>query len=97
MELYVPLLENLVYHVGLVSDNPFMVRQTSDLKIRWSSTLSSSSFFPLTGPKFFQIDNLRFELGMTLFLYGAMLRELASEVLSVGRLHPCWFIFGCVN
>ncbi|PSR91195.1 BRO1 domain-containing protein [Actinidia chinensis var. chinensis] len=83
LELYLPLLENLVYHVDLVSDNPRMVRQTSDLKIRWSSALSSSSFFPLTGPKFFQIDNLRFELGMTLFLYGAMLRELASEVLSV--------------
>ncbi|XP_057481873.1 uncharacterized protein LOC130768774 isoform X2 [Actinidia eriantha] len=83
LELYLPLLENLVYHVGLVSDNPRMVCQTSDLKIRWSSTLSSSSFFPLTGPKFFQIDNLQFELGMNLFLYGAMLRELASEVLSV--------------
>lgn len=83
LEQYLPLLENLVYHVGLVSDNPRMVRCTSGLKIRWSSALSLSSFFFLTGPKFFQIDNLQFELGMALFLYGAMIREWASEVLSV--------------
>ncbi|XP_058182823.1 uncharacterized protein LOC131300836 [Rhododendron vialii] len=83
LEQYLPLLENLVYHVGLVSDNPRMVRWTSELKIRWSSALSSSSFFFLTGPKYFRIDNLQFELGMALFLYGAMIREWASEVLSV--------------
>ncbi|CAL5419129.1 unnamed protein product [Camellia sinensis] len=82
LEQYLPLLENLVYHVSLVSDNPRMVRWTSDLKIRWSSALSSSSFFNLTGPKFFEIDNLRYELGMALFLYGALLREWALEVLS---------------
>ncbi|KAL7001219.1 hypothetical protein U1Q18_002372 [Sarracenia purpurea var. burkii] len=83
LEQYLPLLENLVYHVGLVGDNPRMVRWTSDLQIKWSSALSSSPFFILMGPKFFQIDNLRFELGMVLFLYGAMLREWASEVLLV--------------
>ncbi|KAG5532499.1 hypothetical protein RHGRI_026950 [Rhododendron griersonianum] len=83
LEQYLPLLENLVYHVSLVSDNPRMVRWTSELKIRWSSALSLSSFFFLTGPKYFRIDSLQFELGMALFLYGAMIREWASEVLSV--------------
>ena len=34
--------------------------------------------------KYFQIDNLRFEIVMTLFLYGAILRERASEVLPSG-------------
>lgn len=95
MEQYLPLLENLVYHVGLVCDNPRMVRWTSDLKIRWSSALSSSSFFFLTGPKYFRIDNLQFELGMTLFLYGAMIREWASEVLSVGKELRC--IICCIQ
>ena len=36
------------------------------------------------GPKFFQIDSLRFELGMALFLYGAFLQERALEVLPTG-------------
>uniref|UniRef100_A0A5B7ASP1 BRO1 domain-containing protein n=1 Tax=Davidia involucrata TaxID=16924 RepID=A0A5B7ASP1_DAVIN len=81
LEQYLPLLENLVHHVDLVSNNSLMVRCMSDLKIRWNSALSSSSFFNLKGPKFFQIDCLRFELGMTLFLYGAMLREWALEVV----------------
>lgn len=95
LEQYLPLLENLVYHVGLVSDNPRMVRWTSELKIRWSSALSSSSFFFLTGPKYFRIDNLQFELGMALFLYGAVIREWASEVLSVGKVLRC--IICCVQ
>lgn len=82
LEQYIPLLENLVYHLDLVSDDPRVVRWNSNIKIRWSSSLTSSSLFNLTGPKFFQIDNLRFELGMILFLYGAMLREWAYEVLS---------------
>lgn len=59
-----------------------MRRWYASLKIRWSSALTSSSFF--RGPKFFQIDHLLFELGMTLFLYGATLRERALEVLSAG-------------
>ncbi|KAG6620281.1 hypothetical protein I3842_Q072300 [Carya illinoinensis] len=84
LEGYLPLLENLIFHIDLIGSNGQMVRWTSDLKIRWSSALSSSSFFNLLGPKFFQIDNLRFELGMTLFLYGAILRERASEVLPTG-------------
>lgn len=81
LELYLPLLENLVHHVDLIGDDPRVIRWTSNLKIRWTSPLSSSSFFNLMGPRFFQIDNLRFELGTVLFFYGAMLREWASQVL----------------
>ncbi|KVH97618.1 BRO1 domain-containing protein [Cynara cardunculus var. scolymus] len=81
LELYLPLLENLVQHVDLIGDDPLVIRWTSDLKIRWTSVLSSSFFFNLMGPRFFQIDNLRFELGIVLFLYGAMLREWASQLL----------------
>ncbi|CAK9176222.1 unnamed protein product [Ilex paraguariensis] len=82
LEQYLPLLENLVHYVDLIGDNSRMVYCTLDLKIRWSSALASSPFFNLMGPKFFQIDSLRFELGMALFLYGALLREWASEVLT---------------
>lgn len=81
LEQYLPLLENLVQHVDLIGDDPLVTRWTSNLKIRWTSVLSSSFFFNLMGPRFFQIDNLRFELGIVLFLYGAMLREWASQVL----------------
>nr|XP_043624625.1 uncharacterized protein LOC122596160 [Erigeron canadensis] len=81
LELYLPLLENLVHHVDLISDDPRVIRWNESLKIRWTSPLSPSSFFNLMGPKFFQIDNLRFELGNVLFFYGAMLREWASQVL----------------
>ncbi|CAI9263967.1 unnamed protein product [Lactuca saligna] len=81
LELYVPLLENLIQHVKVIGDHTKVIRWTSDLKIRWTSPLSSSSFFNLMGPRFFQIDKLQFELGMVLFFYGAMLREWASHVL----------------
>lgn len=84
LELYLPLLENLVVHVEAVSNNAQIVRWTLDLKIRWTSSLSAASVFNLMGPKFFQIDSLRFELGMTLFLYGAILRERALEVITAG-------------
>ncbi|KAG4116495.1 hypothetical protein ERO13_D12G172800v2 [Gossypium hirsutum] len=81
LEQYLPLLENLIFHVDLVCSNHRVVRWISELKIRWSSALSSSSLFNLRGPKFFQIDNLRYELGMTLYLYAALLRERAIEIL----------------
>ncbi|RVW65096.1 hypothetical protein CK203_034934 [Vitis vinifera] len=81
LEQYLPLLENLVVHFDLVSNNRQMIVWTTELKIRWTSALSASSFFNLLGPKYFQIDSLRFELCMTLFLYGAILRERALEVL----------------
>ncbi|MCD7453786.1 hypothetical protein HAX54_022122 [Datura stramonium] len=82
VEQYLPLLGNLIHHVNIVGDNPKMVRWISDLKIRWSSALTSSSFFHLNGPKFYQMDNLHFELAMTLFVLGALLRDRALEVLS---------------
>ncbi|XP_018823695.2 uncharacterized protein LOC108993285 isoform X2 [Juglans regia] len=91
LEGYLPLLENLIFHIDLIGSNCQIVRWTSDLKIRWSSALSSSSFFNLLGPKFFQIDNLRFELGMTLFLYGAILRERALEVLPTDLVQSATF------
>ncbi|KAI3796196.1 hypothetical protein L1987_38861 [Smallanthus sonchifolius] len=81
LELYMPLLENLVQHVDLIGDDPRVISWTSNLKIRWTSPLSQSSFFNLMGPRFFQIDKLRFELGIVLFFYGSQIREWASQVL----------------
>ncbi|XP_075495760.1 uncharacterized protein LOC142533050 isoform X1 [Primulina tabacum] len=86
MEYYLPLLENLVHHVNLIDNNRRMSSWISDLKIRWSSVLTSPSIFNL-GPKFYQFDNVYFELGMTLFVYGAMLREQALEVLPSDLVH----------
>lgn len=58
---------------------------TVDLKIRWTSVLSGSSGSSGFGsPKFFRVDDLNFELCMVLFLYGALLRERAWELLSSG-------------
>lgn len=85
LEQYLPLLENFIFHVDKVSYNFKIVQWASDLKIRWTSALISSSCFKLRGPNFFQMDNLRFELGMTIFLYGATLRQRALELLSAGR------------
>ncbi|ESW25346.1 hypothetical protein PHAVU_003G028200 [Phaseolus vulgaris] len=84
IEQYLPLLEKLFSYADVASTNKRiqMAQWTVALKIRWSSSLSTSSFFNFTGPKFFQIDNLQFELGMTLFLCAGILRERALEVLS---------------
>ncbi|XP_076917215.1 uncharacterized protein LOC143577198 [Bidens hawaiensis] len=81
LELYLPLLENLVQHADLIGDNPRVMSWTSNLQIRWTSPLSNAPFFNLLGPRFYQIDSLRFELGVVLFFYGAQLREWASQVL----------------
>ncbi|CAA0808983.1 Endosomal targeting BRO1-like domain-containing protein [Striga hermonthica] len=59
-----------------------MVSWISSLKIRWTSVLTSSSIFHIKGSKFHQVNDINFELGMSLFLYGAVLRERAFEVLS---------------
>lgn len=87
MEYYLPLLENLVLHINLIDRNRRMISWISDLKIRWSSVLSSPSIFNPIGAKFYQFDNVYFELGMTLFVYGAMLREQALEVLPSGKVN----------
>lgn len=82
VEQYLPLLGNLIHHVKIVGDSPKMVQWISDLKIRWSSALTPSYFFHLNGPKLYQMDSLHFELSMTLFVLGALLRDQALEVLS---------------
>ncbi|XP_031098672.1 vacuolar protein-sorting protein BRO1 [Ipomoea triloba] len=81
LEQYLPLLENLIGCVDLIKGHPRVVGWVSDLKITWSSPLTSSSFFNNRSPKLHQINDLRFELGMALFLYGALLQDLAREVL----------------
>ncbi|KAJ4841362.1 hypothetical protein Tsubulata_016493 [Turnera subulata] len=92
LEQYIPLLENFISRADFLSVTGHIVPWTSKLKMRWSSAISSSSFFDLRGPKFFQINNLRFELAMTLFLYGAILWERALEILSAD-LKQSAFIF----
>ncbi|XP_043716638.1 uncharacterized protein LOC122664739 [Telopea speciosissima] len=82
LEQYLPLLQNLMIHVQSLSNNRIIVHWTSGLKIRWTSALSTSSIFNLMGSKFYNIDSLHLELGMNLFLYGAILRERALEVLT---------------
>ncbi|KAM3344455.1 hypothetical protein P3S68_024163 [Capsicum galapagoense] len=82
VENYLPLLGNFIHHVNIVCDNPKMVRWISDLKIRWSSAFTSSSFFHLNGPKLYQINNLHLELSMILSVLGGLLRDRALEVLS---------------
>lgn len=85
LERYIPLLENLVVCVERVKrSKPAVIQWTIDLKFRWTSPLSRPSATGLSGPKFFRVDDLRYELGMSLFLYAALLRERALEVLPTG-------------
>ncbi|KAJ0669475.1 putative BRO1 domain superfamily protein [Helianthus annuus] len=87
LELYLPSLDNLVQHVDFLGYNdPRVIRLISNLKIRWTSPLSSTCSLNIMGPKFFQVDSLRFELGLVLFFYGSLLRERASQVLDTGRI-----------
>ncbi|KAL9225780.1 hypothetical protein vseg_001667 [Gypsophila vaccaria] len=81
LDSYLPLLQNLIIQVDSVSDSQCTNRWISELRIRWTSILGSSSTLRLNGPKHFQINSLRYELGMVLFLYGLSLRELAFEVI----------------
>ncbi|KAL2610120.1 hypothetical protein R1flu_028693 [Riccia fluitans] len=84
LEGYLPLLENLIECVQREINNKPQVRQwTIDLRFRWTSPLSGSSGTTISGPKYFRLDDLRFELCMVLNLYGALLRERALEVLPV--------------
>ncbi|CAM6091200.1 unnamed protein product [Calypogeia fissa] len=82
LERYIPLLENLVVCVEKVKQlKPAVIQWTIDLKFRWTSPLTRPSVTGLSGPKIFRVDDLRYELGMSLFLYAALLRERALEVL----------------
>ncbi|KAL3678362.1 hypothetical protein R1sor_021318 [Riccia sorocarpa] len=87
LEGYLPLLENLIECVQREIDNKPQVRQwTIDLRFRWTSPLSGSTGTSLTGPKYFRIDDLRYELCMVLNLYSALLRERALEVLPLDQV-----------
>lgn len=81
LERYLPLLENLVIRVQSASNNAQIFQWTTDLKIRWTSVLCGSGPFGLATLRYSRVDNLRYELGMVLFLYGGLLRERALEVL----------------
>ncbi|CAL9214825.1 unnamed protein product [Arabidopsis halleri] len=72
---YIPLLFNLVHYTD-------KIKRVSNLKIRWSSGLISQTLIQRTCPKFFQVDNIMFELGMVLFVYAVKLRERAMELVS---------------
>ncbi|GFP96621.1 apoptosis-linked gene 2-interacting protein x 1 [Phtheirospermum japonicum] len=82
LECYLPLLENLVHHINYNGKNRQLNCWISKLQLRWSSGLTQPSVFNIHGPKFYQVDDLYFELGMSLFLYGALLRVRAHEILS---------------
>ncbi|KAK1386925.1 BRO1 domain-containing protein [Heracleum sosnowskyi] len=79
LEKYLLLLENLIHPS---KNHPWRVQWASNLKIQWTSALTASSLFSCKSQKFFQLNNLFYELTMMRFLYGAMLREQASEVMS---------------
>ncbi|KAL7149317.1 hypothetical protein ABFS83_05G031400 [Erythranthe nasuta] len=79
VESYLPLLENLVRHIDLNQGHAQVKRWISELKIRWCSGLIQPPIFQ--GPKFYQINDVRFELVMTLYVYAALLRERALEIL----------------
>uniref|UniRef100_M4DJQ5 BRO1 domain-containing protein n=1 Tax=Brassica campestris TaxID=3711 RepID=M4DJQ5_BRACM len=72
---YLPLLFNLVHHAD-------KIKHVSGLKIRWSSGLISQTLIQRKCPKFFQVDNIMFELGMVLYFYALKLRERAMELVS---------------
>ncbi|GLT34492.1 hypothetical protein SLA2020_090020 [Shorea laevis] len=91
LEQYLPLLENLIFHVPVAQRNPQTAQWTPKLNICWSTALSTSSFFNLMGPKFFQICDLQFERAMTLYLYAAMLRERAVEILPADLVQSATF------
>ncbi|KAJ0989210.1 hypothetical protein J5N97_007566 [Dioscorea zingiberensis] len=83
LEHYLPLLINLVFYTeSVVTGAQKLQKRVKDFKIRWSSPLSASCVLKIGGPKFYSFNNLRFELGMNLFLYGATMRERAFETLS---------------
>ncbi|GJT74015.1 BRO1 domain-containing protein [Tanacetum coccineum] len=91
LERYLPLLHNLVHHIDSIGDKSLSIQLTQKLGISWTSPLTLSPASPyflddLWGPKSFLINNLRFELGIVLFFYGAMLREWGSQVLSTDLL-----------
>ncbi|EXB89378.1 hypothetical protein L484_017344 [Morus notabilis] len=45
LEQYLPLLENLIFHVNLVSSNRQISQWTANLKIQWSNLVQSATLF----------------------------------------------------
>lgn len=85
IERYLPLLENLVGCVESKKQDRNVSQWTSQLAIRWTSAMSAATVRGVKkGPRFYQVDDMRFELGMTLNLYAALLRERALEVVRSG-------------
>ncbi|KAK4785781.1 hypothetical protein SAY86_002470 [Trapa natans] len=81
LKQYLPLLENFIFHIDAISSNRQVMYWVSNLKIQWTTAIGGSlSFLNLMGPKYYQVGNIRFELGMILFLYGATLRARAYEI-----------------
>ncbi|KAK4763753.1 hypothetical protein SAY87_013191 [Trapa incisa] len=81
LKQYLPLLENFIFHVDAICSNRQVMYWVSNLKIQWTTAVGGSlSFLNLLGPKYYQVGNIRFELGMILFLYGATLRDRACEI-----------------
>ncbi|CAA7039271.1 unnamed protein product [Microthlaspi erraticum] len=72
---YIPLLFNLVHYAD-------KIKKVSGLKIRWSSGLISQTIIQRRCPKFFQVDNIMFELGMILYFHAVKLRERAMELVT---------------
>ncbi|EOA36688.1 hypothetical protein CARUB_v10012068mg [Capsella rubella] len=72
---YLPLLLNLVHYFD-------KLKRVPNLKIRWSSGLVSQTLIQRTCPKFFQVDNIMFEVAMVTFVNGIKLRERAMELAS---------------
>ncbi|XP_073395450.1 uncharacterized protein [Physcomitrium patens] len=85
IERYLPLLENLVNFLETKKTDYNVVQWMSGLAIRWTSPLSRLSRRGAKGQRDFQVDDMRYELGMTLNLYGALLRERALEVLRTDK------------
>ncbi|KAL1568468.1 BRO1 domain-containing protein BROX [Salvia divinorum] len=82
LEKYLPLLDNLIHHVIVNAKSRQVMHWITEFKLRWSSVLSMPPLFHFQGPKLYQVNDIYFELGMSLFLYGSLLREQALDVLS---------------
>ncbi|KAM0944376.1 putative BRO1 domain superfamily protein [Dioscorea sansibarensis] len=98
LERFLPLLINLIFYTESVKTKSLKLqKRATDFKIRWSSPLSASCTMRVGGPKFYSLDNLWFELRMSLFLYGATLRERAYETLLTGWKYIFLFQFQRFN
>eukprot|EP00897_Mesotaenium_endlicherianum_P004361 jgi/Mesen1/3953/ME000209S02963 len=82
---YIPLLVNLTDCVVAQQAKPRICAWTRELSLRWTSVLSRQDHMLFKGPKFYRVDDLRFELAMVLTLHAALLREHAMETLATDK------------